>query len=52
MSTPTNPQREHPSTYFVHVSDDYDALYQQAMYDMQQPEFQGEWHIYTIWGIK
>lgn len=37
---------------WVHVSEDYDVIYQQAVNDMQQPDFVGTGRIHTIWGIK
>jgi ubiquinone/menaquinone biosynthesis C-methylase UbiE len=30
---------------------DYDALYQQALDDMQQPDFHSTWNLRTVWGI-
>ena len=30
----------------------YQTLYQQALYDMQQPNFVATWSLMTVWGIK
>jgi ubiquinone/menaquinone biosynthesis C-methylase UbiE len=32
--------------------EDFDRLYQQALTDMQQPDFCGMWHLVTAWGTK
>lgn len=32
------------------VSKDYDALYQQALIDMQRPDFSVTWNLLTAWG--
>jgi len=34
------------------TSDDYEALYQQAIAEMQQPNFQATWNLLTVWGHK
>jgi ubiquinone/menaquinone biosynthesis C-methylase UbiE len=32
------------------VAEDYDAIYQQALAEMQQPDFYTTWHYLTAWG--
>lgn len=32
------------------VPDDFDALCEQALSEMQEPDFVASWHIHTIWG--
>lgn len=32
------------------ISDDFDTLYQQALSDMQQPDFCATWNLLTAWG--
>jgi len=34
------------------ASQDYDAIYQQALKEMKQPEFHVTWHMLTAWGSK
>jgi ubiquinone/menaquinone biosynthesis C-methylase UbiE len=34
------------------VPDDYEAIYQQALNEMQQPDFVATWGLLTAWGIK
>ncbi len=34
------------------VTDDYDALYEQAMIELQQQDFQGSWNFLVAWGKK
>ncbi|MGB8346957.1 MAG: hypothetical protein WCD86_18865 [Ktedonobacteraceae bacterium] len=34
------------------AGDDYEALYQQAITEMQQPDFQATWKLLTVWGHK
>ena len=34
------------------VTGDYNALYEQAMIEMQQPDFHATWHLVTAWGTK
>lgn len=34
------------------AGDDYDALYQQALREMQQPDFHATWRLLTVWGYK
>jgi ubiquinone/menaquinone biosynthesis C-methylase UbiE len=34
------------------VSEDYDALYEQALIEMQQPDFRVTWPLLTVWGTK
>jgi ubiquinone/menaquinone biosynthesis C-methylase UbiE len=35
-----------------HLPDDYEALYQQALREMQQPDFLATWCLLTAWGTK
>jgi hypothetical protein len=37
---------------WTRVPDDYQTLYQQALGDMQRPDFVATWHALTAWGIK
>jgi ubiquinone/menaquinone biosynthesis C-methylase UbiE len=37
---------------WIHVPDDYEALYQQALDEMQQPDFFARWRLLTAWGTK
>ena len=32
------------------ASEDYDALYEQALIEMQQPDFRATWPMVTAWG--
>jgi hypothetical protein len=34
------------------ASEDYAALYEQAMIEMQQPDFRVTWPLVTAWGSK
>ena len=34
------------------ASEDYDALYEQALIEMQQPDFRATWDLLTAWGTK
>ena len=34
------------------IPDNYEELYQQALDEMQQPDFVGTWNLLTAWGIK
>lgn len=34
------------------IAEDYDAIYQQAMNDMQQKDFHATWKLVTVWGTK
>ncbi len=34
------------------ASEDYDAIYQQAVIEMQQPDFRATWPLVTAWGTK
>ena len=34
------------------LPDDYEELYQQALGEMQQPDFEATWNLLTSWGIK
>ncbi|MBV9230867.1 MAG: class I SAM-dependent methyltransferase [Chloroflexi bacterium] len=35
---------------WTHVPEDYEEIYQQAMSEMQQPDFVGTWTLLTAWG--
>jgi hypothetical protein len=35
---------------WIRVPDDYDAIYQQALKEMQQPDFTASWDFLTAWG--
>jgi ubiquinone/menaquinone biosynthesis C-methylase UbiE len=35
---------------WIRVPDDYDAIYQQALAEMQQPDFTAAWDFLTAWG--
>jgi hypothetical protein len=35
---------------WIHISDDYEALYQQALAEMQQADFVATWYADTVWG--
>jgi ubiquinone/menaquinone biosynthesis C-methylase UbiE len=37
---------------WTRVPDDYDVIYQQALSEMQQPDFVATWGLLTAWGIK
>jgi ubiquinone/menaquinone biosynthesis C-methylase UbiE len=37
---------------WTQVPDDYDAIYQQALSEMQQPDFVATWTLLTAWGNK
>lgn len=34
------------------ISKDYDAIRQQALSELQRPDFSATWHLLTAWGIK
>lgn len=34
------------------ATEDYDAIYQQAMIEMQQPGFRATWYLVTAWGTR
>ena len=34
------------------TSEDYDAIYQQALIELQQPDFRATWSVVTAWGTK
>ena len=36
---------------WTRVPGDFEALYQQALVDMQQPDFVARWKVGTVWGI-
>jgi hypothetical protein len=31
---------------------DYAVIYQQALVELQQPDFQATWNYFTAWGVK
>jgi hypothetical protein len=35
---------------WTRVPDDYEKIYQQALIEMQQPDFVATWNFLTIWG--
>jgi hypothetical protein len=35
---------------WIRLPDDYDAIYQQMLSDMQQPDFVSSWTFLTAWG--
>ena len=35
---------------WTHVPDDYEAIYQQMLSEMQQPDFVATWGMLTVWG--
>ena len=37
---------------WTHMPDDYEAIYQQALTEMQQPDFVATWRLLTAWGHK
>ena len=37
---------------WTHLPDNYEAIYQQALQEMQQPGFTAKWAFLTTWGIK
>ncbi len=37
---------------WTRVPDDYEVIYQQALSEMQQPDFVATWGLLTAWGIK
>lgn len=37
---------------WTHVPEDYEAIYHQALQDMQQPAFRATWNFVTAWGIR
>jgi ubiquinone/menaquinone biosynthesis C-methylase UbiE len=36
---------------WLRVPNDYETIYQQAIHDMQQPDFLATWRLLTVWGI-
>jgi ubiquinone/menaquinone biosynthesis C-methylase UbiE len=36
----------------IRVPDDYEEIYQQALAEMQQPDFVATWELLTVWGTK
>jgi len=36
--------------HWLHVPEDYETIYQQALHEMQQPDFVAIWPIITVWG--
>ena len=39
------------SKWYGRLPDDYDAIYQQALVEMQQAGFEATWDLLTLWGI-
>jgi hypothetical protein len=37
---------------WTRVPDNYEEIYQQALSEMQQPDFLARWNLLTAWGIK
>lgn len=37
---------------WTHVPEDYEAIYQQTLREMQQPDFRACWNFVTAWGIR
>lgn len=37
---------------WTRVPEDYEAIYQQALVEMQQPDFVASWHLLTAWGTR
>ncbi len=37
---------------WTRVPDNYEAIYQQMLSELQQPDFVATWHLLTAWGIK
>lgn len=37
---------------WMQVPENYEAIYQQALSDMSQPDFVATWNVYTAWGKK
>lgn len=37
---------------WTHVPDDYEAIYQQGMLELQRPDFVAIWSFLTAWGVK
>lgn len=37
---------------WVAVPGNYEAIYQQMLYDVQQPDFKTQWPIFTCWGTR
>jgi ubiquinone/menaquinone biosynthesis C-methylase UbiE len=37
---------------WIHLPDDYEAMYAQALSEMQQPDFVATWTLLTAWGTK
>ena len=35
---------------WIRVPDDYETIYQQALHEMQQPDFTASWDLLTAWG--
>ncbi|HEY3993447.1 MAG TPA: hypothetical protein VGM01_11260 [Ktedonobacteraceae bacterium] len=36
---------------WTRVPDDYEAIYQQMLIEMQQPDFVAQWDVVTVWGL-
>src|SRR5262249_37316874 len=37
---------------WIHLPTDYQQIYEQALKDMQQPDFVSTWTLLTVWGTK
>lgn len=37
---------------WTHLPNDYEALVEQALKEIQEPDFVGIWHLLTVWGTK
>jgi ubiquinone/menaquinone biosynthesis C-methylase UbiE len=37
---------------WMRMPDDYEEIYQQALAEMQQPDFEATWTLLTVWGTK
>jgi hypothetical protein len=37
---------------WTRVPSDYEEIYQQALKEMQQPDFVATWTLLTVWGIR
>ena len=37
---------------WTHVPEDYEAIYQQGLLELQRPDFVAIWSFLTAWGVK
>jgi hypothetical protein len=51
MSSPTNPHREQPNTYFVQDRSNQNEMTRLQIQD-QKPDFVATWNLLTAWGTK